>query len=203
MLIYLVLGITYGFAAGIMPGPFTTYLVSRTLEVGWKRTLPAAFAPLISDGPIVLLVLVILSRVPPRFEQALRLAGGVFLLYLAVGAFKAWQNFDAHKVQDNRSHRESILRASLVNLLNPNPYLSWSLVLGPILLRGWRETPAHGIALLAGFYATMVMTLIGIILLFHAARTIGPRVNRLLIGLSAMGLAGFAVYQFWLGATLG
>jgi hypothetical protein len=40
MLIYLVLGITYGFAAGIMPGPLSTYLVSRTLEARWRRTLP-------------------------------------------------------------------------------------------------------------------------------------------------------------------
>jgi threonine/homoserine/homoserine lactone efflux protein len=93
------------------------------------------------------------------------------------------------------------MRAVLVNLLNPNPYLSWSLVLGPLLLRGWRETPAYGIALLTGFYATMVMTMIGIVKLSHAARNIGPRVNRTLIGLSGIALAGFAVYQFWLGAA--
>jgi len=200
-MVYLLMGIAFGFSSAIMPGPLSTYLVSHTLEHGWKRTLPAVFAPLISDGPIVLLVLLVLSRVPPRFEQGLRIAGGIFLLYLAAGALKAWRNFDIRRTPTADSGFQSAVRAVIVNFLNPNPYLGWSLVLGPLLLQGWRESPLQGMALLIGFYATMVATLAGIIILFHAARRIGPRVNRALIGLSALALTGFAVYQLWLGAV--
>jgi threonine/homoserine/homoserine lactone efflux protein len=198
---YLLMGITYGFSSAIMPGPLSTYLVSSTLMHGWKRTLPAVFAPLISDGPIVMLVVFVLLRIPPRFEQGLRIAGGIFLLYLAAGAVKAWRSFDVRQACPAHSSRQSAVRAAMVNFLNPNPYLGWSLVLGPLMLKGWRETPLHGIALLVGFYATMVVTLAGIVLLFHAARRIGPRVNRALIGFSALALAGFAAYQLWLGAA--
>jgi threonine/homoserine/homoserine lactone efflux protein len=201
MLIYLLFGLTYGFSCAIMPGPLTTFLVSRTLEHGWRRTLPAIFAPVLSDGPILLLVLLVLTRVPPRFEQGLRIAGGLFLLYLAAGAWRAWRHFGLRRPPPEHSGRQSVLSAAAVNLLNPNPYLGWSLVMGPLLLKGWREAPVHGVALLASFYATMVITLAGIVLLFHAAGRIGAKVNRALIGLSAIALAGFAAYQLWLGVV--
>jgi threonine/homoserine/homoserine lactone efflux protein len=199
MLTYLILGMTYAFAAAVEPGPLQTYLISQTLSHGWRRTLPAAFCPLISDGPIIVLVLLVLSRVPAWLAQGLRLAGGVFVLYLAWGAVKAWRGYDAADVARAPSKRQSVLRAALVNVLNPNPYVSWSLVLGPLLLKGWREAPAHGVALLAGFYGTMVLSLAGTIALFAAARNLGPRVTRVLIGVSAAALACFGCYLLWSG----
>ena len=55
MTAYLIFGITYGFIAGVQPGPFQTYIISQTIKRGWKQTLPASFAPIISDGPIFIL----------------------------------------------------------------------------------------------------------------------------------------------------
>jgi threonine/homoserine/homoserine lactone efflux protein len=196
---YLILGMTYAFAAAVEPGPLQTYLISQTLSHGWRRTLPAAFSPLISDGPVIALVLLVLSRVPVWLAQGLRLAGGVFVLYLAWGAVQAWRRYDAQDMAPAPSKRQSVLRAARVNLLNPNPYISWSLVLGPLLLKGWRETPAHGVALLAGFYGTMVLSLAGTIALFAAARNLGPRVTRVLIGISSVALACFGCYLLWSG----
>ncbi len=195
---YVILGITFAFAAVVQPGPFQTYLVSQSLSRGWRRTLPAAFAPLISDGPIILLVLLILVNIPPSLVDLLRLAGGIFLLYLAYGAWKTWRDFDRREAA-KPSEGQTLLKAALVNLLNPNPYLAWSLVMGPLLLEGWRQTPLNGIGLLLGFYLTMILGSAAIILLFAAARGLGPRLNRLLIGLSAIALAIFAVYELWTG----
>ena len=199
MLTYLILGTSYAFAAAVEPGPLQTYLISQTLSHGWRRTLPAAFSPLISDGPVIVLVLLVLSRIPVWLAQGLRLAGGVFVLYLAWGAVKAWRRYDAQDTPPAPSKRQSLLRAALVNVLNPNPYISWSLVLGPLLLKAWRETPAHGVALLAAFYGTMVLSLAGTIALFAAARNLGPRVTRVLIGLSSVALACFGCYLLWSG----
>jgi threonine/homoserine/homoserine lactone efflux protein len=89
----------------------------------------------------------------------------------------------------------------MMNLLSPGPYVFWSLVTGPILLTGWRETPANGIGLLVGFYTAMVTCLAGIILLFGTARQFGPKVSRALLGTSALGLACFGLYQLWLGIS--
>jgi threonine/homoserine/homoserine lactone efflux protein len=199
MLRYLILGTTYAFAAAMQPGPFQTYLISQALSRGWRRALPAAFSPLISDGPIIVLVLLLLSRVPGWLVQILQYAGGVLLLYLAVSALRAWRNYDVKKVVTAQSSQQTALKAALVNLLNPGPYLGWSLVMGPLLLQGWQETPRNGIALLMGFYLTMIVSLMGIIMLFAAARNLGPWVNRVLIGVSAIALACFGLYELWLG----
>ena len=94
MLTFLLQGFTLGFAAGAQPGPFQTYLISQTLSQGWRRAWIAAFAPLLSDGPIVALVLLVLSQVPDWFQRVLQIVGGLFVLYLAWGAFKAWKAFN-------------------------------------------------------------------------------------------------------------
>jgi threonine/homoserine/homoserine lactone efflux protein len=198
---YLTFGLAFGFSAAIQPGPLLTYIISQTLKNGWRRTLPVAFAPLISDIPIAIVILLILSQVPAWLVFALRLAGGFFLLYLAYSAFQTWRNFDENKAAPVNTGGQSLLKAVTVIWLNPNAYLGWSLVLGPMFLKGLSETPVHGVALLAAFYATMVASMAGIIILFGFARNLGARINRIMIGLTAVALAGFGLYQIWLGAS--
>jgi len=199
MIRYIVFGITYAFAAAVQPGPFLTYIISQTLHRGWKPTLPAVLAPLLSDIPIVLLVLLLLSRIDEEFFRFLHSGGGIFLVYLSYRAYKAWRDFDSECVINIRSGQQTLLNAAVVNILNPNPYIAWSLIMGPLFLEGWRAAPVNGIVLLVAFYGTMILCLTGIILLFSFARKLGPRVNRISLGLSALALACFGIYQFWLG----
>ncbi len=93
MIPYFLLGATLAFSAAVQPGPFQAYLVSSTMAGGWRRTMPAAFAPLLSDIPIVALVLLLLTRIPPLWLDVLRVAGGAFLLYLAARAFSAFRGY--------------------------------------------------------------------------------------------------------------
>jgi threonine/homoserine/homoserine lactone efflux protein len=97
--------------------------------------------------------------------------------------------------------RQNLFKATVVNLLNPYPYLSWSLVMGPLLMSSWREAPANGISLVAGFYSAMILTVIGIILLFSLVSKTGARINRILKGVSALVLACFGLFQLWLGIS--
>ena len=199
MLPNILLGIGYGFAAAVQPGPFQTYLVSQTLTKGWKRSLLIAFAPLVSDGPIIALCLFVLNQVPLWLQRFLYIAGGLFVLYLAFGAYTAWKNFDSNQLSAEEGNQKSILKGALMIMISPGPYIYWSLVTGPILLRGWRESPVFGLGFLAGFYATVILGLITIILLFGKARELGPKVNRALIGFSALTLLCFGLYQLWSG----
>lgn len=196
---YLLQGIGYGFSAALQPGPFQTYVISQALSQGWRESLPAALAPLVSDAPVVLLAVLVLSQVPDWMRSGLYVASGIFILYLAASAFKAWRDFDAETLAGSGTRQQGLLRAALVNLLSPGPYIYWSLVAGPILLAGWRQAPADGVAFLVGFYASMIGSLAGLILLFGHARRAGPRITRGLIGVSAIILAGFGLYQLWLG----
>ena len=199
MWLYILQGIGFGFAAAAQPGPFQTYLVSQTLLKGWKRILPAVFAPLLSDGPIIALSLVIVSQVPPWLQRFLYIAGGLFVLYLAYGAYNSWKNFDPTITYVETNTEQSILKAALINTLNPNPYIFWSLVTGTILLAGWRETPLHGLGFIIAFYGTMILSLSVIILVFSFARRLGTNVNLALLGISAIALLCFGLLQLWLG----
>jgi threonine/homoserine/homoserine lactone efflux protein len=198
---YVLLGAAYAFAAAAQPGPFQAYLISSTLTRGWRRTLPAVLAPLLSDIPIIALVLLLLTRVPPPVVDALRLAGGLFLLYLAAGAFVAYRRYAPPRVGPPERTARTVLEGVVINLLNPSPYLSWSLVLGPLLLEAWRAAPAYGIALLVSFYGTMIAATAAILLPFAGARALGPRVGRSMLGVSAAALAVFGVYQIWAGGA--
>src|SRR5215216_6448015 len=123
MWLYILQGIGYGFAAGVQPGPLQTYIISQTLLKGWRRTLPAALAPLLSDGPIIAICLFVLSQVPEWLQRILFIAGGLFVLYLAYGAYQTWKHFDPKLPSPESGTQQSILKAALVNTLNPNPYI--------------------------------------------------------------------------------
>jgi len=196
---YLIQGISYGFAAAVQPGPFQTYLISQTLMRGWRKTLPAAAAPLVSDGPIIILALVILSQIPEWFQRILYVAGGLFILYLSWNAVSALRKMDERSMLTDLSGKRGVLRAAMMNALSPGPYIYWGLVTGPILLTGWRESPMNGIGFLISFYVTLVLSLAGIIMVFGTARRLGPKVNRMLVLVSAITLACLGLYQLWLG----
>ena len=91
------------FSAAVSPGPFQAYLLSHTMQHGLRRTVPSAFAPLISDGPIILIVLVALTQAPPWLLRGLQIAGGVFLVYtgiaLSLRRFAAWRRRRARAEQ--------------------------------------------------------------------------------------------------------
>lgn len=192
-------GIGFGFAAAVQPGPLQTYLISQALMKGWRKALPAALAPLLSDGPIIILCVLVLSQVPAGLQRFLYIAGGLFVIYLAYGAYKTWRNFDPHLPAMETRPGQSLLNAALTNLLAPGAYLFWTLVTGPILMRGWRENPILGASFLLGFYMAMIVSLGAIIIVSGTARQLGPKVNRALLGISAIALLGFGLYQLWLG----
>ncbi len=198
MLIYLLQGLTLGLSAAASPGPFQAYLLSQAVQRGWRRTWPAAFAPVLSDGPIIVLMVFVLAQAPDWLMRALRFAGGLFLLYLAWGAFDAFRRPRATIIVESEEDH-GLLKAVTMNLLSPGPYLFWGTIAGPALLAGWSQSPSYGLAFLFGFYAAMVATLLALIAVFASAIWLGPRVTRALTLASAIALLAFGVYQVWIG----
>ena len=186
---------SYAFACAIQPGPLQAFLLSQVAHKGWRRTLPAAFSPILSDGPIAVLVLLVLRRLPVGVERFLQAAGGFLLLYLAWAAFSQTRTRTGEPRIREDSAPRTVLQAAAVNILNPNPYLGWTLVLGPRMLSAWAQSQGLAVALAASFYGTMVMTLAAIILLFGATRFLGSRSQRMLLALSAGALALLGVFQ--------
>jgi threonine/homoserine/homoserine lactone efflux protein len=201
MITYFIFGITYAFACVVQPGPFQAYLFSQSLTNGWRKTIPLVFAPLMSDVPIIVLVLFVLTNIPHEVLRVFQCFGGLFLLYLAYNAYKTWRKFNQSDKQDV-SHQQNFFKAIIVNLLNPSPYLGWSLVMGPLLIKGWIDNPVNGIVLLIGFYGSMIIYSIVMVVLFAATGNFGLRVNRISIGISVIALVIFGFYQLWSGINV-
>ncbi|MBW1798154.1 MAG: LysE family transporter, partial [Deltaproteobacteria bacterium] len=192
-------GAALSLPAAIMPGPFQAFLISQALKNGWKRTLPVALAPLVTDGPIIALVLFILTQTPQWFLDILRIAGGLFILYLARGVFVVLKTPCPTPEPSGHGARQTLLNAIVLNFLNPNPYIFWSVVAGPIMLSGWRESARLGIAFIVGFYGTFVCILVVLIIVFATAGRLNPKVNRILTAITGVALAVFGVYQITVG----
>lgn len=202
LLPYILSAAAIGFSAGVTPGPLQAIFLSFATKVGWKKALPAAFAPLVSDLPVILLVLLILNNLPEVFLRILQIGGAVFMLYLAWDSYKAYRNTQAVTAVEASNLLGILLKATAVNLLAPGPWLFWSLINGPNLLRAWAENPWWGIAYIGSFYGVFILTDIALILLFSLMGSMGPRVRRGLLLASAIILGGFAIYQLLQGLGL-
>ncbi len=198
---YLLKGFNLGFAAAVLPGPFQAYLLSQTMKNGWQRTLPAVLAPILSDGPIIVLVLAVLTQVPTWFLSVIQLVGGLFILYLARGAFLAFRHPPTPAAEATETAGRGLLKAILVNVFSPGPWIFWSTVTGPLFLEGWRDSAGAGVGFVAAFYATFIGCLAVLVALFALARRSGPAVMRVLIGVSALVLLLFGLSQVWAGVV--
>ena len=193
-------GAALGLTAAATPGSLQTLLISETLLGGIKRGARVTLAPLITDAPIIVAVLFVLQRVPPIVVQILSLAGGVFVLYLAWGLFKQWRQETPVKVNVEGVQPigwRGLWRASIVNWLNPNPYLFWTLVGGPTLIAALSQAVWYGVAFLVGMYSVFIGGMLIIAAVFHFARRLGPRVVRglLLISIGILVIFGILLIQ--------
>jgi threonine/homoserine/homoserine lactone efflux protein len=193
MLFFFLRGLPFGLTAAVMPGPYQLFLFSEAAKHGWRKTWPLAFVPLLSDGPVILIVFAILSQVPDWFLTILKIVGGLFILYLAYGAFRA--SNQQLELSETKS-TQGILKGVVMNFFNPNPWIFWSLTGVPILLEGARQAVSHGVSFIVGFYAAMIPTLFALVVIFAVTAHLGPKVNQRLQKIAALALVGFGIYQF-------
>ncbi len=198
-------GAWLGFSAAASPGPFQAFLSDRTARGGIRRALPLVLAPLVSDGPIVAVVLLALTHVPPGLLRSLEVAGGALLLWLAWGSLRTLREPAGAAAGAAAGARERqgapFLQAVLVNAAGPGPWIFWSTVCGPILAEAWRGGAAPAAAFLLGFYLLLVGGKGALVVGFGLAGRIGPRTARALAIASAAAMAGMGALQLWRGVT--
>ena len=202
LLAELIKAATIGFSASVTPGPLQAFFLSNAIKGGWKKALPAAFAPLLTDGPVILLVLLVLNNLPVGFIRFLQIGGGLFMLYLAWDSFQAFRKFQAIEETSPQNGWRTLFKATMMNMLAPGPWLFWSLINGPNLLKLWAISPWWGIAYLGCFYGVFILINIVLILLFSSMRKMGEKVRKSLMLVSAVIFLGFAIYQILQGLEI-
>ena len=130
-----------------------TFVISQTLKHGIREGIKVAFAPFITDVPIILIATFLLTRLA-GFQVILgliSLAGGLFVLYLAYESFRT-RGLDT-SVQD--AEPRSLSKGAIVNALNPHPYLFWFSVGAPMIIKTWAVNPLTSVAFVTGFYVCL------------------------------------------------
>ncbi len=150
---YIISALIFGLAAGLKPGPLGIVVIQQTLEHGLKSGLRASLAPIITDGPIIFAVLVLLKQFTDitYFIGLLSFIGGLYLLWIAIKILKIQEiNFTK-----SPGTPKSLSTAIKVNLLSPNPYLFWFSVGGPYIALG---TKSESIVFVVVSIATLVVS---------------------------------------------
>ncbi len=163
MIHFLVMGSLLGFSAGIAPGPLLALVVSETLAHDVKSGIRVALAPLISDLPIVILTLFILSKLS-EFHFVLggiSLVGGGVIFYMGV---KGIRTSGVVLDMEDQAPR-SLAKGVLVNFLSPHPYLFWISVGAPAMTRAVDVNTGAAICFVASFYLLLVGSKVGLALI--------------------------------------
>lgn len=154
MLPFLLSGLSLGLAAGLSPGPLLALVVAQTLRHGAKEGVKVAFAPVLSDVPVVLLSLLVMSRFS-GFGSALAwmsIAGAVFVAYLGYESFRV----SPVDLTGGQAAPRSLAKAVAVNLLNPHVYLFWAAAGAPMVLKGLQRQDGAAAGFIGGFYLCLV-----------------------------------------------
>ena len=152
---FLSAGILLGLSAGFAPGPLLAFVIAESLRHGATAGVRASLAPLVTDIPIVVAAMFLLSRI--SHSQAvlggLSLIGGLFVLFLGWEHIRS-QGLDAGTDQPPD---RSLRKAAAINVLSPHPYIFWLTVGGPIT---WRALE-HGILPASLFVGSFYVFLLG------------------------------------------
>ena len=132
------MGLTFGLAGGLSPGPLTALVVSQTVRFGLREGCTVALAPIVTDGPLIAIAALAVGGLAAYTWaiSAIAFVGAAFLLWLA------FETFNAPPIDvDVNAAPQSLRKSVLTNLLNPHPYLFWLAVGGPVVVdaveAGW------------------------------------------------------------------
>jgi threonine/homoserine/homoserine lactone efflux protein len=192
-------GAWLGLSAAAAPGPLQAYLLAQSARNGAARTLPVVCVPLVTDPPLIAIVLAVLAQVPAGLLRALGILGGAIVLCLGIGALAALRRAQGAAPgtapAEGRSPPKGFVRAMALNFTNPNAWLWWSGAAGPILAAAWRASPLEAGAFLGGFYLLLLAGNATVVLLSARIARAGPSVARGLGALSGAALVAFGTWQ--------
>jgi threonine/homoserine/homoserine lactone efflux protein len=151
---FLLSGVVFGLAAGMSPGPLLTLVITETLRHGFREGVKVAIAPLITDLPIILVTLFVLSRFADMkpFLGWVSMMGGFFIAYLAYESITIKDG----SLEIGDIEAQSLRKGIVANFLNPHPYMFWSAVGAPTLMKALNAGVLSGVYFVCGFYALIV-----------------------------------------------
>ena len=159
-----------GLGEGIKPGPLNTLVITETLQHDWRAGTKVAISPLITDAPIITIS-------AWMWSQATSLSGVEAFMYLAGAAFLTWLGIDGIRSTsptfenlESPQDEHSLRRGVITNLLNPNPWMFWTLAGAPFMVAAWNQSPWMPFAYVIPFLSMLIGVKILIAVTFHRSK---------------------------------
>jgi len=190
---FLTLGIVFGLAAGISPGPLFALVISETLRHGKREGIKVALVPLLTDIPIVILTLFVLSKLS-NSDTALgiiAILGGGFVGYLAYESIK----IKGLEIDIQEQKPQSIRKGIFANILNPHPYIFWLTIGATSMQNALQASITALVAFIVAFYVLLVGSKIGVALIIDKSRDfLKNKAYIWIMRILGLVLLGFAVF---------
>ena len=151
-LTYVTTGFLLGLT-GLIPGPLLTLVISESIKHGTKAGIKVAASPLITDLPIILVTILIMSRLANTdyILGTIAFGGSIFLIYLAFESFSFRGAIADTNIPDNL-----LKKGIIANLLNPSPYVFWFTIGAPTIIKAFSESFINAALFLVVFYSVLV-----------------------------------------------
>ncbi len=152
---FLSTGCLLGLSAGFSLGPLLTLVISQTLQYGKTEGVKVSVSPIITDLPIILLTLFVLTKLAD-FNIALAIisfAGAAFVAHLGIDSIKT------KGIENNFSDKaksQPLKKGIITNLLSPHPYLFWMTIGTPIIFKAFNLNILTSIIFLGSFYSCLI-----------------------------------------------
>ena len=109
--------------------------------------------------------------------QATSLSGVEAILYLAGATFLTWLGIDGMRSAsptfdelESPPEEHSLRRGIITNLLNPNPWMFWTLAGAPFMVAAWNQSPWMPFAFVIPFLSVLIGIKILIAVTFHRSK---------------------------------
>ena len=190
-------GVALGIIEGIRPGPLLTMVIRESLSKGLKAGMWTAAAPIFTDGPLIIVSLFFAGwmATEPEFLAMISALGAIFLTKMGVECFTL-------KLPDTDTQEDtsgSFKRGVLTNLLNPNVYVFWFLIGGPLMASAAEQEPIAPVIYAVAFLVTIILVKASIAwILVGEGIWLTPRrysIAMAICGIAMIAFAGKFAYQ--------
>ena len=196
----LITAFTFGLGAGVAPGPLQAVVITSTLQRGFGAGWRVAMGPLITDAPIIVLSVAVLSSLPDSYLNGLAIVGGTVLIGLGL--------WELRNSRAEASEHEAapgggdLLRGAAVNLLNPHPWIFWIGAGAPLVVGAWRREPWVAVGVLTLFYGLLIgLKVVTAWLVAKGGARLTDRWRQRLVVVGAVLLMLGGMFVAWQGAT--
>lgn len=187
-LTYLSIGAFFGLTAGISPGPLLTLVITETLKHSKIEGFKVAFAPLITDLPIILITYFVFSGLS-HYDPVLGLisfSGGIYFTFLGYETLKT----KGLNIETGNPAPNSLKKGITANFLNPNPYIFWFTAGIPTAFRASGTGIITVILYFMVFYILLIGSKIVIVLLVERSKAFLTN-NSYRMAMRVLGIALF------------